>query len=371
MRAAQARRGRVLHVVLSLRPGGTERLVVELVRRSRDRVVSAVCCLDEEGEWGTRLRLEGTRVEALGRLPGFRPSLGLQIARLASEHGADVIHCHQYSPYVYGCVSRLGYRHADLLFTEHGRLSDAPRSRKRLIANALLSRLPDRVFTVSDDLRRHLVSEGFRRSQVEVIYNGVDPGTPPAPGDKREARARLGLAPDMVVVGTIARLDPVKDLGTLIAAIALAPAPAAPMLLVIGDGPEREALDRIANEGRAGGRVRFLGHRDDARALLPACDIFANSSTFEGVSLTILEAMAAGLPVVATAVGGTPEIVTADTGILVPARNSGALAEAVVSLTGDSSRRAIMGAAGRRAVEERFTLDRMLDQYFRIYLGEA
>jgi glycosyltransferase involved in cell wall biosynthesis len=116
--------------------------------------------------------------------------------------------------------------------------------------------------------------------------------------------------------------------------------------------------------------VRFLGHRDDAREVLAACDAYANSSTFEGVSLTILEAMAASLPVVATAVGGTPEIVSRDTGLLVPARSPEAVAAALASLAADPTRSAALGAAGRAAVLARFTLDRMVDDYVRVYRGQ-
>jgi glycosyltransferase involved in cell wall biosynthesis len=112
-----------------------------------------------------------------------------------------------------------------------------------------------------------------------------------------------------VVVGTIARLDPVKDLATLIHATAAVARQMPIALIVIGDGPEREQLESLAAELRVESSVRFLGHRDDARVWLGGCDVYANSSIHEGVSLTILEAMAAGLPIVATRVGGTPEII--------------------------------------------------------------
>src|SRR5215212_9378370 len=109
--AARApRRGRppgVLLVGLSLAPGGTERLIRDLADRLRHQVRMAVCCIDEAGAWGESLAASGIPVTALERRPGFRPSLGRRIATIASRHGADVIHCHQYSPFVYGCVARL------------------------------------------------------------------------------------------------------------------------------------------------------------------------------------------------------------------------------------------------------------------------
>ncbi len=133
---------------------------------------------------------------------------------------------------------------------------------------------------------------------------------------------------DALVVGTVARLDPVKHLQTLVEAVAqLAHRGRQVHVLVIGDGPERDSLERETRARRLEHAVHFLGHRDDARAWLPGMDVYVNSSISEGISLTILEAMAAGVPVVATAVGGTPEIVTDEVGRLVPARDPSALAD--------------------------------------------
>lgn len=370
--AASPHRARVLQVVISLRPGGTERLVVELARRSRSDIDTAVCCLDETGEWGEALRTDGIPVTALGRQPGFRPSVGLGIARLAAAHRADAVHCHQYSPFVYGCVSKVRYAGARLIFTEHGRLADAPPSAKRRAANRVLARMPDRVFAVSGDLKAHLVSEGFDPRQVDVVPNGIEPGPLPSREDRDRVRHALGIDPATFVIGTVARLDPVKDLGTLVGAVARTAAHgASSLLLVVGDGPERDGLERAAADAGCAGRIRFAGHREDARDLLAGCDAYANSSTFEGVSLTILEAMAAALPVVATAVGGTPEIVSEQTGILVPPGQTDALAAAIEALARDAARRQTLGRAGRAAVLEHFTLDRMVADYVRVYRGEA
>ena len=359
---------RVLQVVLSLHPGGTERLVVELARRLAGRATTMVCCLDEAGTWGEELATSGVPVVALGRRPGFRPRLGLRIAAAAAAHRADVIHCHHYSPFVYACVSRLAYGGARLLFTEHGRLADAPPSPRRRAANALLARLPDRVFTVSEDLRRHLVSEGFAPGQVTVVHNGIDVPPLPPPHARAEARAALGFPADALVLMTVARLDPVKDLGSLLASGSmLSEHYPGVRLAIVGDGPERPALEADAARRGLGEPERFTGHREDVRALLAAADIYVNSSTFEGVSLTILEAMAAALPVVATQVGGTPEVVTAEAGVLVRPRDPVALAAALTRLARDEQARLALGRGGRRRVEERFTLDRMVQTYFDVY----
>jgi glycosyltransferase involved in cell wall biosynthesis len=363
---------KVLQVVLSLNPGGTERLVVELVRRLRPELAMAVCCLDEAGSWGEVLRGEDIGVTALRRRAGFQPTLGRAIARIAAQHRARVVHCHHYSPFVYASIARLWSPTLRIVFTEHGRLSDAPPSAKRRTANRLLSHAPREVFTVSSELKQHLVAEGFPTGRVNVIYNGIDVGAVPPIGMRARVRRELGVPDDAVVVGTVARLDPVKDIHTLIRAVALRHGTSAQtILLVIGDGSERAVLETTAREIGVASSVRFLGHRDDARDLLVACDLYANSSISEGISLTILEAMAAGLPVVATRVGGTPEIVDASCGRLVPARDPQALADALTALAADAPLRQMLGRRARARVEERFTLDRMVREYRDAYYAAA
>ena len=361
----------VLQVGLSLAPGGTERLIRDLADRLRHDVRMAVVCIDEAGAWGESLAASGIPVTALERRPGFRPSLGKRIATIAARHGADVIHCHQYSPFVYGCLARL-LRPARLLFTEHGRLADAPASPKRHAANRVLRLLPDRVFTVSEDLKQHLVREGFKPDQVEVIYNGIDIGPAPGCAERSAARRALGLPADAFVAATVGRLDPVKDYPGLVRAFAeVARRRPDARLILIGDGPERLGIEQAIAEHGVTGAVLLAGHREDVRTLLPAADVFVNSSEFEGVSLTILEAMAACLPVVATRVGGTPEIVGATTGVLVPARDSGALASALLALASAPDTRRAFGEAARRIAVERFSLERMIQQYLAVYRGDA
>jgi len=361
----------VLQVVLSLNPGGTERLVVEIVKRLRAELPMAVCCLDEEGSWGEGLRRDDVAVTALQRRDGFRPGLGRALARVAGRHQATVVHCHHYSPFVYAAIAKAWRPALNIVFTEHGRLSDAPPSAKRRLANIVLARVPRQVVTVSADLRAHLVAEGFPAAKVRVIYNGIDIGAPPAAAARERMRRQLGLPDHAVAVVTVARLDTVKDLGTLVRAIAGSNSPTPLVLFVVGDGTERAPLEALARSLGVESSVRFLGHREDARDILAGCDIYANSSISEGISLTILEALAAGLPVVATSVGGTPEILDATCGRLVPSRSPAELGAAVAELAANEATRRALGARGRSRVEERFTLDRMVAEYREAYYAVA
>ncbi len=363
---------RVLQVVLQLDPGGTERLVVELIRRLHTRFPMAVCCLDEPGQWAAQLTALGVDVTALRRAPGFRVGLAGAIASLARGHGATVLHCHHYSPFVYGRLAKLLLPGTRIVFTEHGRLSDAPPSRKRQLATRLLQTGVPALFAVSHDLRRHLIEEGFP-PRLDVIWNGIDPRGAPTPVDRDRARSTLGVGPGEVVVGSVGRLDPVKDFGTLLRACAAAVSRDSRVrLFIVGDGAERAALAEAIRAERLDDNARLLGHREDVAQLLPGFDVYVNSSVTEGISLTILEAMAAQRPVVATAVGGTPEVVEdGTTGFLRPARDPGALAQAIVELGSDASLASRFGVAGRARVLAHFTLDQMVERYAQIYTRES
>lgn len=352
---------------MSLNPGGTEKLVLDLAKRLHADIPMAVCCLDQKGAWAQELEAASISVSELRRPQGFTPSLGRTIAHLARATGARVLHCHHYSPFVYGCVARVWSPRTRLVFTEHGRLSDAPPSAKRRAANLLLSRVPSRVFAVSAELRQHIVAEGFPERRVDVIYNGIDPGVLPTLACRQAIRDRLNVAATELVVGSVARLSPVKDLGVLIRSIALLNERRSATLVLIGDGEERDALTAIARDTGMSERVRFLGHRDDARTWLSGFDVYVNSSISEGISLTILEAMAAGLPVVATRVGGTPEIVNETCGTLVPPREPAAIADALLQLADRPDRRSDLGSAARHRVEDVFALDRMVADYRDVY----
>jgi glycosyltransferase involved in cell wall biosynthesis len=251
-------------------------------------------------------------------------------------------------------------------------LSDHGPSAKRRLVNPLLSRLRARVCAVSADLKQHMVNEGFPARRIDVLYNGIDPGPRPAGADRRAAREALGIPADAFVIGTAGRLDPVKNLKIFLDAHAILAAKHPDVrAVIIGDGSERAILkDKAANLGTSTSVV-FTGYRDDVRALMPAFDVYLNCSLYEGVSLTILEAMAAGVPVVATPVGGNPEVVVdQETGLLVTGR-ARSLADAVGSLLHDPRRRRLMGDAARWRVIRHFSIARMVDDYARAYLGSS
>jgi glycosyltransferase involved in cell wall biosynthesis len=190
----------------------------------------------------------------------------------------------------------------------------------------------------------------------------------PTADERRRARRELDLADDAFVVMTAGRLVAVKDIGTLIDAHAqLVRRHPVARTVIIGDGEQRDELAARANALGVADTLCFAGYRSDVRALMAAADVYVNCSIYEGVSLTILEAMATGLPVVATPVGGTPEVVVDEqTGVLVSG-GAAAIAGELSRLAWEPHTAAAMGEAGRRRVERHFSLSRMVDEYAAAY----
>ncbi len=357
----------VCQVLHSLTVGGAEVLSTALARRLKDRYHFIFACLDELGRLGAMLHNEGFEVVALGRRPGIDPFCMRRLARLYRHENVDLVHAHQYTPFFYSMAARAWRRRPPVLFTEHGRwYPDYPR-RRRILFNRAVLRRTDRVVAVGRAVERALVeNEGIPERRVRVIYNGVDIEAFAAARGRRAAiRAELGLGPDDFVLIQVARLDQLKDHGTAIRTIARVTRqrPDARLLLV-GDGPEQEVIESEIRARRLKHSVCLLGVRDDVDMLLHAADAFLLTSISEGIPVTLIEAMAARLPVVATKVGGVPEVVVpGQTGLLAAAGADHALAEAALRLAADPSLRRAMGEAGYGRARELFSQRQMHDAY--------
>lgn len=368
MNAAGRPKKALIQVVLSLGAGGTERLVIDMSKRLVNEARIHVVCTDEPGDWASQLSELGIPVTCLQRTPGFQYRLVREIRAIVRAYEAPVVHCHHYTPFVYGCLAALPVAGARVIYTEHGRYHDGPPSAKRWLANQVLGRLPGAFYAVSDDLRGHLIAEGFPARKMLVSHNGIDVGTPPTPAQREQARSVLGVTDNDWVIGTVARLHPVKDLSTLMQAVAKLPAQISWKLALVGDGEDRDRLARQADGAGIAERVVFTGLREDARELLPGFDAYVNCSIIEGISVTILEAMAAGVPIIATAVGGTPEVVCNErTALLIPAREPNALAQALTRLALDPSLAEQLRDAARVRVAEVFSTEQMLGRYRAAY----
>lgn len=368
-------KAKVVHIVLGLNVGGLERLVLKLLAHTdRTRYAPVVCALDEPGVLAPQLERIGIPLRVIPRGLGLNPRLPVDLESWLHQEGARIIHTHNASPHLYGAlaarIARLR-RHAKhfprIVHTKHGR--NDPENRRKVLVNRIASSLTDRVVAVSNDVANLAVElEHVRPDKVMTILNGVDTEEYCPGADPIAARERLGIPTTGFHIGCVARLAPVKDHRTLLDALAILRASRPDThLTLIGDGPERRALEEHVSLLGLGGAVTFAGEQGDIASLLPAFDVFALSSRSEGISLTLLEAAAAGLPIVATAVGGNAEVVDdGETGLLVPPREPARFA-AALEASARREDRATMGARGREKVKRRFSVEQMAQAYNDLY----
>lgn len=358
------------YVVNSLDPGGTEKLVVEMSRVfNRDYQVQ-VCCLDEPGHWAGQLRGEGVSVHCVWRQPGLDLAAAARLAALFRAAGTRIIHAHQCTAWFYSALSRLSYAVPRLLLEEHGRFFPEPDQPLRRLVNRMCIRpLTHRFVAVSADIGRRLVRyEGLHPDRIEVVYNGVTPPQRLNDAERARLRATLGFGTEHVVIGSVGRFDPIKNLPMLVESLGRVAARDGRIRgLLVGDGPEYVSVNRLVRDAGLEQRVVLTGFREDARLLIQCMDVFVLPSLSEGTSMALLEAMAAGIAVAVTAVGGNPEIVQADAGWVVPSGDAAALASALEQAASSAELRARFAQAGQERFRERFTFEGMIDRYRGIY----
>lgn len=360
------------HVLHRLDRAGAEVLAGDLAMKLQDRYRFVFLCLDGVGPLGDHLMSLGFDVVELGRKPGLDLSVARRLRSAIKHHDVKLLHAHQYTPFFYAALSRRLGSSPPILFTEHGRHYPDERKPKRVLANRWLIKPNDRVTAVGRFVKQALVdNEGIPEGRIKVIYNGIDPDAfPPADAASRsQARRLIGVDDDTPLVMQVARFHPVKDHETAVRAFARAvrSIPSA-VLCLVGDGGEREAIKGLCGELQIREKVRFLGLRGDVSQLVPGADVFLLSSLSEGVSVTLLEAMATGLPIAATDVGGNPEVVEhGATGLLSPRGDHEALAANLVTLLQDPAQCQAFGRAGRGRLLDQFTQDRMHREYTELY----
>ncbi len=351
--------------------GGAEVLADRLARRFSDRYEMSFLCLDRVGELGEHLRRDGFEVECVGRGTGIDVGCMWRLGRSLRKGGVDLVVAHQYTPFFYALAARGCGIGRPIVFVEHGRfLPDYPR-RKRMLFNRLMVRKRDRLVAVGQDVRRALIeNEGLPAERVEVIYNGVnlEPYEDCA-ATRDEVRRELGLLPDTFAIAQVARLDYLKDHLTAVRAMdRLCSAIPHAVLLLVGEGPERPAIEAEITQRGLSDRIRLLGSRSDVPRLLGAADAMLLTSISEGIPLTLIEGMAAGLPIVSTDVGGVREVIVPDeTALLAPAGDEQILAAQLQRLANDSRLGARLGTSGKHRAQERFSEPVMHAQYAEIF----
>jgi len=365
------RRINVLYLINALCPGGAEKVVARTVALlDRKRYHPIVCCLWKSGPVAEEIERKGVKVICLGARSRLDLTVVPKLFRLLKREEIHIIHSFLF--------------HANMLGRIVGRLAGVPvilcsertmemEGKHRLFVNRLTAPLADKVIAVCEAVREFAIAEiGIRPDKLITIYNGIDLNEfSPNPNQEEteEAKRELGITPSHKVVGTVGHLEEEKGCEYLLRAAAQVSVQDEKVIfLLVGDGSQRAKLETLAQDLGISSQVMFMGHRNDVPKLLSVMDVFVLPSLYEGLPNALLEALAACRPVVATQVGGIPEVVAdGETGILIPPRDPGALAGAICALLKDRERAREMGMAGRKRVERLFSVETMVAKTEALY----
>ena len=361
----------VMHLLPSLNIGGMENGIVNVTNRiDRQRFKVSICCINELGPMASRIGEGAATLLCLEQGPGLSPALFKTLFGILRTRDVDILHTHNHYTSVYGVpAGRAAGIRVICGLHGFGRNLRATRPRKKRV-DAILCHLAHHVACVAKQLEDMVCSDfHVPGRKVTTIINGVDChrfACPPAARDR--LRVELGVRDSDLVIGSVGRLSYEKNYGLLLDAAAGVLTRFPIRVLLVGDGPETDSLRSQAASLGLEDRVIMPGERRDVPELMSAMDVFVLPSLIEGLPNTVLEAMCAGLPVVATSVGGTPDVVAHGvSGFLVPSNNAAALGEALESLLGDGDLRREMGLSGRRLAQTKFSMERMVREYEALY----
>lgn len=369
--SAAGEASRPLKVALALEsdgPGGAEWTLIHLANGLRSRGHSVLPILPEKGVgWlGAQLESRGFPTRTFRLDHPLDAGCVLRLRRLFREEGVSVVHPHEFTLSVFATTAA-ALASVPAIVTLHSAQRFPERMRRR-IAIRWAARQAFAATTVSEATKTEIVRRlGMRGEEWRVIVNGV----PTPEGHRERVRQELGIQPDARLLLAVGNLYSVKGHDVLVRAMAaVARRENLPTwtLAVAGRGEEREGLERLARELEVDSKVVFLGFREDVGDLLHAADLFVHPSRSEGLPLAVIEAMSVGLPVVASDVGGIPEVVSDGvTGILVPPEDVDSLAAGIASLLADPARAEAIGETGRRAARDAYGIDRMVERYLELY----
>ncbi|HVO91163.1 MAG TPA: TIGR03088 family PEP-CTERM/XrtA system glycosyltransferase [Casimicrobiaceae bacterium] len=370
----------IAHVIHRLAVGGLENGLVNLINRlPAERFRHAIVCMTDATDFARRIARPDVRIVELHKTPGHSLAIQRQFIDVFRELQPAIVHSRNLGALeaqLAAALARVPIR----IHGEHGwDVSDPDGTSWRYaLLRRLHAPLVHRFIALSGHIERYLHERvGIRSDRIDRICNGVDCDRfRPDVASRARFPHEPFRDPNLVVVGTVGRLEPIKDQLNLAQAFVLArqrhPEVAQQLrLAIVGSGSLRSDIEQVIAGGRAAAMTWLAGERGDVADLLPAFDIFALPSRAEGISNTILEAMACGVPVVATDVGGNAELVAvAQSGDLVPPRNPAALADSIARLARDKALRMRMGAAARASAVTQFSLDEMVRRYALVYDGE-
>ena len=349
----------IIHVSVGLNVGGMEKLLVEFARHAdRKRFDLKFVSLTAKGRAAEQIERLGWPVTTLDISPGIKPAIFVQLMRLFWQAGAGIVHTHNSKPLLYAVPAALLARVPTIIHTRHGQRWGETRPQNCLFN--LMAGRADRIVSVSNDSRKLCLRQGLPEKKLMTIHNGIDVSLFSATVPQRSG--------PIVFVG---RLSPEKDIPTLLRAVAIAVKEEPSFRLhLAGAGPSLSELKSLTEQLELNQQVTFLGQTNDVAGVLAKASLLVLPSLTEGISLALLEAMARGIPVVATTVGGNTEVVIdGETGLLVPPQSPSELAAAMLKLYRQPELARQMGASGLKRVEAHFDSRTMVGQYESLYLS--
>ncbi len=357
------RKLRLLHLVNTVDLGGLEILVLELARRLKREGIDVIIATFQDGKLKEDFDSIGIPVVTIPKRDGFDRNVIGAIRKLCKQKKINIIHSHNYTPWVYSSLSKGINGDLKLVHTEHAIDLSTHGIRKRII-EFLLSLATNQIIADSNFIANFLIkSELIRKNKVSVIYNGVDhvQFTP---------RTEESPAADKIIFTIVARLVTIKNHFLLIDAFGklVQQQKFAAELWIVGDGPLMDDLVARAKEIGSGDNIVFWGQRDDIPNILSQSDVFVLPSNSEGLSVSLLEAAASGLPIIASDVGGSSDIVVnGKTGYLFRKNDCNQLVYLMEKLAKNPKLRRKLGKNGRERIERLFTFDKMLERYLAVY----
>jgi len=367
----------VVHVIFRLDVGGLENGLINLINRiPAERFRHAIISLTDYSEFRQRLARDDVPVFALNKPPGNSPVFLFKLWRLLNRLRPDIVHTRNIAALEASMPAALAGVPARI-HGEHGRDVDDldGTNTRRQFVRKFYRPFVHQYVALSQDLASYLHTKiGVPASRIVQIHNGVDSVRFHPAGEHREVVPHPGFSgPGHFVFGTVGRMQEVKDQLTLARAFVLLmramPEGAQRLRLVmIGDGPLRERVRTLLAEAKVDKYAWLPGNRDDVARIMRSFDLFVLPSLAEGISNTVLEAMATGLPVLATAVGGNPELVQVGlTGTLVPRNDPESMARAMRAYAESRELCSSQGIEARRTVERKFGMEAMVDAYVTVY----
>ncbi|MDH7500942.1 MAG: glycosyltransferase [candidate division NC10 bacterium] len=362
-----SRTHRILHLITSLGVGGVQHQLAKIVSSyDRSKFSPLVCCLSHKGEIGEELERKGMEVKVLGaRASGSSLRTLWKLYQFLRVEPVAVLRPHKYHSALYGVLAGRMAKVPVIVPSFH--LPQGTRKARRRAMIRLLSLLSDQVVAVSQAVAENLIAEvGVPRQRVRVIHNGVDLSDFSSLPSQEESRRRLGIPPGRWMIGAVGRMKPQKGFSYLLRSLPLLERGGLKDsgLMMVGDGPARAELEREAREVGWGAKAAFLGTRRDIPQLLPAMDLFAFPSLWEGFGTSLVEAMAAGVPVVASDLPCVREILPdPHYGLLVPPGDVQALAGAILQTWRDRALRESRAEAARERAFQCFSLNQVKEAY--------